>query len=61
MKVLIIYRSKKTRCGYSKYSHFGRLGKGKGKERSKTPAGFAEAMALQWGVNQFTEEAKKDE
>lgn len=48
--VYIEYNSKKNKSGKSKYSHFGRLGKGKGKERSKTPAGLAKAMAEQWGA-----------
>jgi hypothetical protein len=43
------YKSKKTKSGISKYSIFGKLGKGKGKERSKTFPGIALAMAEQWG------------
>jgi len=46
---IIYYNSKKTKSGKSKYSKFGKLGKGKGYERSKTPLGFAIAMAEQWG------------
>lgn len=44
----LYYNSKKTKSGKSKYSHFGKLGKGKGKERSKTPDGLAKDMANQW-------------
>jgi len=43
-----MYNSKKTKYGKSKYSSFGKLGKGKGKERSKTFPGIAKAMAEQW-------------
>ena len=45
----VIYNSSKTKSGKSKYSVFGRLGKGHGKERSKTFPGIARAMAEQWG------------
>ena len=45
----IIYKSSKTKSGTSKYSKFGKLGKGKGHERSKTPTGLARAIAIQWG------------
>jgi len=45
----IEYNSKKTKSGKSKYSHFGKLGAGKGKERSLFPPGIARAMAEQWG------------
>jgi len=45
----VIFRSKKTKSGFSKYSpKHGVLGKGKGKERSKTEPGLALAMAQQW-------------
>lgn len=44
----IEYNSKKTKSGKSKYSVFGKLGKGKGHERSKFHIGIAEAMAEQW-------------
>jgi len=45
----IEYNSKKTKSGKSKYSIFGKLGKGKGKERSVFFPGIAKAMAEQWG------------
>ena len=45
----ILYNSKKSKSGKSRYSVFGKLGKGKGKERSKTFPGIAKAMAEQWG------------
>lgn len=45
----IEYNSKKNKSGKSKYSVLGKLGKGKGKERSKTFQGIANAMAVQWG------------
>lgn len=45
----IEYNSLKTKSGKSKYSVFGRLGSGHGKERSKTFQGIANAMAEQWG------------
>lgn len=45
----LTYNSKKTKSGKSQYSHFGKLGKGKGKERSIIPQGMAVAMADQWG------------
>ena len=45
----IIYNSKKTKSGKSKYSVLGKLGKGKGKERSIFYQGIANAMANQWG------------
>jgi len=45
----LVYKSKKNKSGTSKYSHFGKLGKGKGKERSLFPKGIAKAMAEQWG------------
>jgi hypothetical protein len=44
----VLYNSKKTKSGKSKYSYFGKFGKGFGHQRSKTPKGLAEAMALQW-------------
>jgi len=43
------YNSKRTKSGKSKYSAFGKLGKGKGKERSKTFPGIAKAIATQYG------------
>lgn len=43
------YNSAKTKTGKSKYGVFGKLGKGHGKERSKTFSGIARAMAEQWG------------
>ena len=43
------YNSKKTKSGKSKYSILGKLGKGKGKERSVFYKGIADAMAEQWG------------
>jgi hypothetical protein len=46
----LIYNSSKTKSGTSKYSKFGKLGKGKGAERSKTPIGLAKAMASQWSI-----------
>lgn len=45
----IEYNSAKTKSGKSKYSIFGKLGKGHGKERSKFHQGIANAMAEQWG------------
>ena len=45
----ILYKSKKTKSGFSKYGSIGKLGKGHGKERSRTFSGIAEAMADQWG------------
>jgi hypothetical protein len=44
----LIYNSKKTKSGKSRYSVFGKLGKGHGKERSVTFPGIAKAMAEQW-------------
>ncbi len=44
----ILYNCKKNKSGKSKYSIFGKLGKGKGKERSKFHIGIAQAMAVQW-------------
>ena len=44
-----IYKSKKNKSGISKYSKFGKLGSGKGKERSVFHKGIAQAMANQWG------------
>lgn len=44
----IEYNSKKTKSGKSKYSVLGKLGKGKGHERSKFHHGIAEAMATQY-------------
>lgn len=43
------YNSKKTKSGKSRYSEFGKLGKGHGRERSVTFKGIAKAMAEQWG------------
>lgn len=45
----IFYNSKRTKSGKSRYSHFGKMGKGHGKERSVFPHGIAHAMANQWG------------
>lgn len=45
----IIYKSASNKSGYSKYSIFGKMGKGHGKERSVTFPGVAKAMAEQWG------------
>lgn len=45
----IEYNSAKTVTGKSRYSVLGKLGKGKGKERSKFHYGIAQAMADQWG------------
>lgn len=47
--VFYYYNSKKTKSGKSKYSVLGAIGSGKGKERSKTFTGIAQAMANQWG------------
>jgi len=44
----LIYNSSKTKSGKSRYSKFGKLGKGKGMERSVTPQGLANAMSDQW-------------
>lgn len=44
----ILYNSKRTKTGKSRYSKFGSLGKGCGKERSIFPKGIALAMAKQW-------------
>ena len=44
----IEYNSKKNKSGKSKYSVFGKLGKGHGHERSKFFPGMAKAMAEQW-------------
>lgn len=45
----VVYNSKKSKSGKSKYSVFGKLGGGHGKTRSKTFPGIAKAMAEQWG------------
>jgi hypothetical protein len=45
----LVYKSKKTKSGVSRYSIFGKLGKGHGHERSRTFQGIASAMANQWG------------
>jgi hypothetical protein len=44
-----IYNSKKNKSGKSKYSIYGKLGKGCGKQRSITSIYLAKAMAEQWG------------
>lgn len=44
----IEYNSKKNKSGKSKYSVFGKLGKGHGHERSRFFPGMAKAMAEQW-------------
>ena len=44
-----LYKSKKTKSGFSKYSKLGKLGKNHGKERSVFFPGIAQAMAEQWG------------
>lgn len=49
----ILCNSKKTKSGKSKYSKFAMLGKGKGKERSLTPQGLADAIGQQWGEYLF--------
>ena len=46
----LMYKSKKNKSGFSKYSKFWKLGKGKGKERSVFHEGIAEAMAEQWSI-----------
>jgi len=46
----LYYNSKKTKSGLSKYSIFGKLGKGHGHERSITFPGVAQEMARQWGA-----------
>jgi hypothetical protein len=45
----VIYNSKKNKSGTSKYSVFGKLGKGHGHERSIFFPMTAKAMADQWG------------
>lgn len=45
----ILYNSKRTKSGKSKYSQLWKLGKGHGHERSRFYTGIAEAMATQWG------------
>lgn len=45
----LLYNSKKTKSGFSKYSYQGKMGKGKGHYRSKTFPGVAFAMAETWG------------
>ncbi|MXN90171.1 hypothetical protein GR160_02945 [Flavobacterium sp. Sd200] len=45
----LVYNSKSNKSGKSKYSVFGKQGKGHGKTRSKTFPGIANAMAEQWG------------
>jgi hypothetical protein len=49
----LIYKSAKNKSGTSKYSVFGKLGKGHGHERSVFFPGIARAMAEQWGVLEF--------
>ncbi len=44
----VLYNSKKTKSGKSRYSKFGKLGAGHGKERSIFYSGIANAMAAQW-------------
>lgn len=44
----LVYNSKSNKSGKSKYSVFGKLGKGHGHERSITFSGIAKAMAEQW-------------
>ena len=44
----IEYNSAKTKSGKSKYSIYGKLGKGHGHERSVTSKYLAQAMATQW-------------
>lgn len=59
----IIYKSKKNKSGTSKYSVFGKLGKGHGHERSVFFPGIANAMAEQWsnhhGLIKPTSEGEK--
>lgn len=57
----IIYNSNNNKSGKKRYSVHGKLGKGKGKERSKTFPGIAVAMAEQWCeyINQFSYEKTK--
>ena len=45
----LLYNSKRTKSGKSRYSRFGKLGGGHGKERSVFFKGIADAMADQWG------------
>ena len=45
----VIYNSKKNKSGKSKYSVLGKLGSGKGHERSALSPFLANAMAEQWG------------
>jgi len=45
----LLYNSKRTKSGKSRYSRFGKLGSGHGKERSVFFKGIADAMADQWG------------
>ena len=45
----VLYNSQKNKSGKSKYSIYGRLGKGHGHERSIFFPGIAKAMADQWG------------
>lgn len=52
------YNSKRTKSGKSRYSVFGKLGSGHGKERSKFFPEVAEAMADQWGKLEILNEAK---
>jgi hypothetical protein len=49
-----LYKSLKTKSGFSRYSKLGRMGKGHGHERSLTPQGMADAMAEQWGCPEET-------
>lgn len=45
----VVFNSRRTKSGKSRYSVHGKLGKGYGSERSKTFPGLAAAMADQWG------------
>ena len=45
----LIYNSRKNKSGKSKYSIFGKMGKGSGHKRSVFFLGIAHAMAEQWG------------
>jgi len=51
----VIYNSKKNKNGKSKYSVFGKLGKGHGHERSVFFPGVAKAMAEQWGFDLYND------
>lgn len=47
--ILYAYNSKRSKTGTWNHGHIGTLGRGRGKERSKTYPGIASAMAEQWG------------